>query len=288
LERELLDMAKSRFQQRWGPPETWPDYYLVRARLTVAVTLLRRLLEPSAGTAEYLAESALVDPDTVLWGIPDLVVRSPDLHAVVDYKTGRAHESESGQVRDTYSTQMHLYAYLEFKVSGEWPTRTLILSLEEGLVDIETGPQISLKYIDSALKTVAAYNDAVPATPPASPSARVCRYCRFVSRCDPFWQAAPEVASDGYTAVRGTIERIKSTPLGGYTIEVQASPESGFIAPALTIRRVDPVVHPIVAALEPGDAVCVTNLYIAEQERSINPEWRLGSLAELIRIDGGW
>jgi hypothetical protein len=283
LQRDREQFATREADDRWGPPESWNDYYLVRARLSITAGKLRAILETCDTHAEYIVETPLADPDTILWGIPDLVVRSPALHAVIDYKTGRARDPDSQDIRESYETQMHLYAYLEFKESGAWPDRSLILSFQDGVVDVEVGPTISMPYVDDALERVASYNRAAPCIPPASPSVVACAFCHYVPRCQPFWQAAPDLASEGLVAVLGVITRIASTPLGGYTIDIQPTRNSHFDEKVI-IRRIDPTVHDLAGDLKVGEVICATHLYCMNDEDLARAEWRLGKLGELSPI----
>lgn len=270
----------------FGPPESWTSYYLVQARLSVAAERLKEVLEGCGNDAEFLTETPITDPDTVLWGIPDLIVRSPNLHGLVDYKTGGVFEPDSRELRDSYRTQMHIYAYLEFKESGMWPEKWLLLSLQDGLVELEADHKSAKDSVGAALKAVAAYNQGTPSTPSATPSGRTCRYCSFVARCGPFWDEVEEIAAEGFAAARGTVTRVSSTPLGGYAVDIRV-PHGSHLGEKLTIRRIEPEAHPLAEQIKVGDRVCMTHLYATGGQEDNHSEWRLRTYGTLSLLESG-
>ena len=113
--KALFQSAHPLVRAKFGNQERLPFYYLYRARATRIASQMRRVHSRIATSEDAqghrrrrLAESTLNSRDQVIRGRPDLIDVADA--AVVDYKTGSAHDSQ--QPTDSEARQLKLYAYL--------------------------------------------------------------------------------------------------------------------------------------------------------------------------------
>jgi len=241
----------------------WPGYQLKRARLFHVAGRLREFLGVLPRDAQLLVEQPLTAADGRLYGRPDLVIRSPGQHQIIDYKSGGVIDRDSKQPREVYVRQLQLYAFLEHEASGEWPATAHLVPLQGSPVEIDVDPDACTGLATQALQALDAYNDSVPATQPASPTPENCRWCSYPIICSAFWDRCDEAWAPAIAAAAGVVTHAFATPLGGMTAELQVT--AGSLAePSIVIKNIDASEHVDAARLAPGVEVAAVGL-VADQ-----------------------
>jgi CRISPR/Cas system-associated exonuclease Cas4 (RecB family) len=219
--------------------DTWPGYQLKRALLKYFVGSLRELLRALPADSEMLAEQQLRSTDGILWGRPDLIIRSAETVCLVDYKTGKTGGSEDMSSRSLFERQLQMYAYLEHEETGRWPDRADLLLLEGKAVEVSVRSGDCERLARDAKERLAAYNALASGPPVSVPSPKNCLYCPFSVSCPDFWAACDTSWADaGLLAAAGQATRVFDTPLGGVTVQLVS--EVGSLAGKLvTIEGLD-------------------------------------------------
>ncbi len=261
-------------------PERWPSYELKRARLRNCVRRLHELVGSLPPDRELVTEETLTVRDGRLQGRPDLLVRSAEVHMVVDYKTGAVFEADGETPKEAYKRQLQLYALMEAETVGTWPTRAELLPLHGPPVVVEVEPSECLTVADRALELLDQYNRSVPAQQPATVSLETCPDCFFASGCPAFWTEVDGSYAARVLAIAGPVVAIRRTPLGGVTLTIDR--ESGSVGEtSVVVRNIDPRIHALTEELSVGDLVTVVGL----RDEAGRPTYRLRPLGRLQRLD---
>ena len=266
--------------EQWGPAESWPSFHARRARLQVAAIRLKQILGDITEDVDLLTEHTLRSDRPPLIGQPDLIVRGPSTGLVVDYKSGVATDHRTGELREDYRRQLHLYAYLENAETGKWPSAAILLPFKGSPVVVDVDPAESTRTAELAEATRQEYNNRVPGPQPAEPSASACRYCSSIPDCAAHWSVADRIASEGFVTISGLIIKTHVSLHGGVTLslEVERGPET-CIGP-LTVERIDPVEHRAVGLAQPSAGIVATGLYQRRQHgdnQTAKSSWRISS-----------
>jgi CRISPR/Cas system-associated exonuclease Cas4 (RecB family) len=236
---------------RFGAPEDWPKFELKRARLLRLTRRLRDLLDALPDDVTLATEMPLSACEGRLYGVADLVVRSPRSHKIVDYKTGTVVDRLSGEVREAYKRQLQMYAYLEAETFGTWPETAHLLPLEGQPVEIEVDPEACAALAEEAIDLLEEFNADTPGPQPGSPGPAACESCHFVAMCPAFWDAYATGWGDDLVAAAGTVLRVRSSPLGGITLDLETSADED-ARNLLVIRNIDPEGVPVAGMAVPG------------------------------------
>jgi len=247
-------------------PRKWRGYQLKRARLFQIAGRLRAFLDALPPGTQILTEEPLSAHDGLLFGRADLIIRNPDRHQIVDYKSGSVLDHETNLPREAYVRQLQLYAYLEHAASSSWPSSAHLFPLHGAPVEIEVDPQACSALAAEALAALRTYNEVVPAVQPAAPSPVHCQWCPAATICSPFWNACDETWAPNVRAAAGTVSRAFATELGGITIHVHPAAGSIGIEP-LVIKNIDQRTFEQAREVAVGDEVAATGL-IADEHGS--------------------
>jgi hypothetical protein len=222
----------------WPPPARWPYY---AARKVATRRLCERIVSarpPSAEgrggeRAQTLREQRQQAYDGKLRGRADVIRRFPEAE-IEDYKTGTLFESEDGEVKAHYRTQMLLYAVLEHEATGVWPKRATLVPLQGDPVVIEIDPGEATAAAEAAMTALSDYNRTVehgtPAIELASPSPDVCTFCPHAIECPAFWsEAEPSWLERGVVAVAGPIHDREESRLSTFNVKVMRA--AGSVGP---------------------------------------------------------
>jgi CRISPR/Cas system-associated exonuclease Cas4 (RecB family) len=252
---EAEQLASTRGTARLGSPDQWPDYQLRRAQLRHAAGALREVAL-SVGTATQIqAEAPLASADGRLGGWADFVLRGRDGEVVIDLKTGGARDQ---LVAESHDRQIQLYAFMLHEEEGVWPRRGLVMSLVDGITEVDVSPRACQEVAANALALLDAYNAVVPGPQPASPSAATCGSCPYATKCGDFWTACgPDWASQ-MLALQGRVIR----HAGDGPISVWVRPTAGSVSDSreIAIRAIDTLAHPGATALSVGSEVWAVGL----------------------------
>lgn len=253
-------------------PTSWAGYELKRARAFTAFQSLAQRLREISNRAEILTEVDLASSDGHLRGRADLVIRGPDSHLIIDYKTGTI-TNPSGDVKINYKQQLQLYAYLEMQQTGAWPDAAILIPLDGPEVRVDICPADCERLAAEAEQRLAAYVSFGDEKQPASPSAGHCRMCPYTGVCDAFWSVVDDSWQPDLLAVDGEILSITRGALPVASLSVRAYAGSCG-SEEVTIRRIDLLQHPIVASLQPGDRIRLIGLRFEPARRTFAaPLW---------------
>jgi len=223
---------------------------LTRARLGKVAARIAALLAELPAGAELLTEQRLVAAEGTLVGQIDLIVRSPNQHLVLDYKTGSVTEAGADRPKERYRRQLMLYACLEQAAIDAWPDRAILMPFGGEPVVIDIIPAECEALLEEALAAVAEWTTWVDSPPPARPSPDACRWCPYAARCGAFWSAVDASWGSELLAARGIVKTKATAPLGGVTVTVDS--DQGSLVDTVRLRNADPEEHPALAAVEPG------------------------------------
>lgn len=255
--------------RRFGPPERWPGYHLVRAMALLRARQVKttpRWPGPSGAARGRGAgrEQWLSGANGRLVGRPDLIRDG----AITDYKTGDVHEhGDSNLAKASYVRQLQIYAFLVKECMGIWSTRGVLLPMEGPPVEIELEPAACERVAADALELLARYNREIQAggtaAALASPSPEACRWCPYQILCPAFWEIAGDfwIEPIGAAAVGGPASASPWPIHGGaaFALALYADQGTGpFGAIALAPLSVE--VHTSLAQVQAGTQVRTTGL----------------------------
>jgi len=205
--------------RRFGRPEQWPAYYLMRQRaLATSKDLAARRPrkgDSASGTARKASQSehTYVARGGKLIGRPDRL----EGDVVIEYKSSLpgADDPES-EATERYARQVRIYAAIIAEARGSWPTRGLIAGASGRRLEIEINPNACDAEADRAVAELDAWNDTLRKTSApsdiASPSDDVCAWCRFQTICPAFWawmRTRPSSPFPGPAAAEGAAADIE-------------------------------------------------------------------------------
>ena len=193
----------------------------------------------SIDPVDCLPEEELVSSDGVLGGTADLVLlRESDL-VIIDHKTGIV--TSEGLPKGAYERQIRIYAGLASERFGRPASRGILMSMREGVVDVDVSDALVERDVAAARAALADYNARVPGEQPGRPAPAVCVWCPHKGRCDAFWSSVttewvgevgecfevcltrpPERAANGLGAVGG--EAVSGTAARGSHVIVSEIP----------------------------------------------------------------
>jgi RecB family exonuclease len=248
---------------------------LAHARLRKTCGRVAQLLTRAPVDADIVTEASLEAANGRLAGRIDLIIRSSELHLVVDYKTGSATEI-NGNLKERFRRQLMLYACLEAERNG-WPQRAQLLPLGREAIEIAIEPSECLELLAEALESLDRWQARVGEAPLAFPAPEACGRCPYAAGCPAMWDARSDDWDESFAAVSGRLSASSSTPLGGITISLRA--ERGSTVGDVTVRNIDAQQHPCLVDAESGDEVSMIGLRPGQAEGV----WTLASWARSYR-----
>lgn len=256
---------------RWGiDPRRWPGFALKRARLARVAERLAHLLG-NVPPDEVLAEVDYSAFDGRMRGRADLVVNAPSLHAVADYKTGRAVD-EGHEPLPAFQRQVRLYCAMEEERSGSFPELGWLIPFDGPIVEVQVDSARCRALADEALDAFARYNNQAPGQQPGFVSTDNCPTCPYAPICPEFWRTPREGLPEGAEAVRGVAREVRRVELGGVSVLVEPSTSTIETTDPILVRNIPQKDHPAVEAATEGAQVSLVGL-VAEEERGT---YRLG------------
>jgi RecB family exonuclease len=231
---------------------------LALARLRKVAARMAEFLRQAPPGAEFLVEEELVAADGRLYGRVDLIVRSREMHVIVDYKTGSLLEPGTDQLKASYERQLMLYACLEEEASAEWPEKALLVPFGAEPVTVRIDPAACLQLLKEVLAALERWQTWVSTTPPANASPETCGWCPFAARCPEFWAACNPNWTEEVIAMRGSVTSATTTPLGGVTLLLDSS--EGSVVGTAAIRNVARSEFPELESIGAGQGVALVGL----------------------------
>lgn len=265
--------------KRYGPPESWPGYHLVRA---MALVRARELVASDPGKNGSTATGESPSPawrEREFSGAEGRIIGRPDVvrpGEVIDFKTGAVLEDEDlEEVRPAYMRQLRLYAFLVKETLGWWPQRAVLMPMTGPPVAIEIDPAECEAEAVEAIRLLEEYNTALnrgaDVVDLASPSPEACRWCPFQLLCPAFWSAlGPDWKQEFCSgAVAGTAMERPRAIHGGAALSLSITAVQGTEPPSerISLSPLDPSIHSDLLRVQAGDRVRVTGLYRRADDR---------------------
>jgi RecB family exonuclease len=250
---------------------------LALARLRKVAARMAEFLRQAPFDAVVLAEQELTAADGRLYGRVDLIVRSPEMHVIVDYKTGSFHEPGTQQLKTSYQRQLMLYACLEAEASGAWPEKALLVPFGAEPVTLDVDPNACLQLLGEVVAALEQWQRWLGSPPPANPSAVTCGLCPFAAHCSAFWASCNPDWANELIAMRGPVSSATTTRLGGTTLLLDSA--SGSVLGKAAIRNVDPNEFAEFASIGIGQVIALVGLRRDPDEGAFTT--RSGTRAEL-------
>lgn len=257
---------------RFGTPERWPGYHLIRAMALLRAAGVVKDAQASAGAAGSSdADSSSSGHERWLSAAGGRIVGRPDVlrgDAVIDYKTGDVFEDgENEPVKASYVRQLQLYAFLVKETTGSWPRRGVLLPMEGAPVEVSLDPATCKQIAQEALDRLEKYNEVISAggeaSRLASPSPSSCRWCAYQLICPAFWRAASEEWRDhgGSAAVGGPASSVPVPIHGGSARALPLAVDEGTEGSGeVDLAPLQPASHTALAGVHQGTRVRVVGL----------------------------
>ena len=215
----------------------------------------------------YGQEIPVQSSDSLVRGTIDAVIQEDGTGIIIqDYKSGSLVELEDGNEfhpKESYQTQMKMYAGLYAENFGEWPASLELVSLTGERRGVPFTKNDCSNLLDDAKATLRWINETVENHPGsllpsilASPSPEACVFCQFRPACGPYRIAVAKQGRERWPLdVIGTVESL--TRLGNSKMMLSLTTDIGSVKiPGLSSGER----HPALLALEPGEMAGVFNL----------------------------
>lgn len=224
------------------PPDEWPAFQLTRSRtIRRGLRLTQRApaaqpsemhgaqkdvprAQRSAQPAGIGVEVHMEDPGSILHGRADRIERVGSATRVVDLKSGM----HQGEPKGDQLRQLHLYAVLVHRTTGQWPAEIAIENASGELFALPLNPQDAEESLETVVAAVDRFNDAASGAGSfsASPDESTCRWCPYRAVCEPYWDA---VAADwGHASVLGSVIEMGTDDQGAHvTIRIRNPSDLG-------------------------------------------------------------
>lgn len=204
-------------QQAWSPAPVppvsrWDGFAITRSR--VLRHMSSRVWYRQPGVAEPAAANApkveveIIDYDSGIKGVPDLIECRQGAWWLIDLKTG----VQQAEASEAQATQLRLYAHLFRKQRGSLPDHLAVVTASGGEFEVELSEALVNEAVAAVLASREAFNAAIEANSIlglAKPSAKSCGWCAYRPVCDSFFGA-----QEDDWPVRNTLQGVVETVRG--------------------------------------------------------------------------
>ncbi|MFA6126368.1 MAG: PD-(D/E)XK nuclease family protein [Bacteroidales bacterium] len=273
IQKEYDRSRLHQWDKRFGPPESWPGYYVTASLAVIRAMELTKKetsretvrAQNSTNKIEFI-ERNFAGSNGRIVGRPDVVSRDE----VVDFKSGEIFEERGEkEIKKSYIRQLRIYAFLVRETLGWWPMRGVLLPMGGARIEVDLKPNECLKEAEDAIRLLEEYNNSiVKGRDPvvlASPSSTNCRWCPFQLYCPAFWNSIdPNWANDlSSGSIRGRANEKASPIHNALAFSLSIHVDRGTITANqhISLFPLDPLVHPDVAQVQAGDLLHVTGLF---------------------------
>lgn len=266
--------------RRFGPPTSWPGYYLAKASVTLQAKTILLARQSAAATRrdhdrqrmdvqEIYRERRFSAYGGKLVGRPDVVRPSE----IVDFKSGSLVEFDQGHGSETikaaYVRQLRIYGFLVHEALGCWIQNGLLVPAIGPPVQIQLTPPDCETEASEAVGLLDHYNNLILSNVTAhrfsAPSPTNCKWCPYKILCPSFWGAATAdwTGSLDAAAVEGTVLELPRPIHGGVARSLSLSLRAGSeICRDITVAPINPSIHGLIDGLTVGEIVRVAGLRI--------------------------
>ena len=275
LEEASADMSHSLLERHLSPLErSVPDIEVLRIRTTrMALDVARKSQPPPRKNSSHVIppsyghEIRVQSADSLVRGTIDTVIREEGTGIILqDYKSGSIVELGNGEklnYRESYQTQMKMYAGLYAEKFGEWPAYLELVSLTGERQGVPFTEIDCSTLLDEAKATLSWINETIENNPSsslpsilASPSREACAFCQFRPGCESYLLMVEELGEGQWPIdVIGMVESVKRLGNSKMMLSLASGTDSVKIPGLSSGYR-----HPVLMTLQPGDMVGVFNL----------------------------
>ena len=132
------------------------------------------------------------------------------------------------------------------------------MPLDGPVVEITVDPVACDRVADFAVAQLIAYNADTPGPQAATPSPTTCGRCSASCQCPEFWAAYKPEWAPQLLALKGEIESLSVTPLGGTAMAIRV--QAGVGSPVAHLRGLDESQYRDLAGVTVGDNVAAVGL----------------------------
>ena len=178
-----------------------------------------KLKERSKGT-RILSEKWLESKDSKIGGRADLIVLSDLENKISDYKTGKILQEE-GDIKEVYSTQLKLYAYLFKETYDKYPDILTIIDLEKTEYPIEFSSEECEELAVRSKEILSRINENVikgDLSKIANPNIDNCSRCLYRPACEYYWSLQVMESESRFVDVRGTLKDLRQFRNGNINV----------------------------------------------------------------------
>ena len=199
------------------------DVYITRRHSAVR----HAVREPSAKGAggasrgRQLSEAGIVSSDGLIKGSMDALYFSGDAIDIIDRKSGDV--TRDGVLRESYVTQLKLYAGLVHEVEGIMPRSLALIDGAFSRYEVNFTPGEVIALYSAAKDWLGAIREEVSSRPGnlaslADPRPNNCKNCQLRPNCRPYWEAARQGAQGFPVDFASTVETVEALPNKSYVI----------------------------------------------------------------------
>lgn len=199
------------------------DVYVTRRHSAVRHAVREPSAKGTGGTrgARQLSEEGIESSDGLIKGSMDAVYFSGDAIDVIDRKSGDV--TRDGVLRESYVTQLKLYAGLIYDVEGIMPRSLALIDGAFHRYEVDFTPDEVMALYSAAKEWLGAIREEVSSRPGnlaslADPRPSNCKNCQLRPNCRPYWEAARQGAQGYPMDFASTVETIEALPNNSYII----------------------------------------------------------------------
>ena len=255
-------------------PKTWPYYQVKRISTILDVVKMVNDYEPHTGSSstETRSEVWLSGHGGLIVGQADVIHIGKDGAEIIDYKTGRIFESDESSddvsaLKPAYERQLLIYSDLYHEMSGEWPIRATISSLNEGSYSMTPDPAKAEEISSDAIKLLERFNDqATTDSFEASPSEDACQYCQFKAICPDYLQISEVTWRSNGTYIRGTVTEVDEA---GFWIRLTGVTGNTERAELVVVQ----IPQTLIGSIKTGFILSLSGLFEREERETLDFRW---------------
>lgn len=225
--------------------------------------------DSSEAHASASFETWVASRDGSVGGYIDRVRETPDGPVLVDYKSGTITEKGTeATVKESYQTQLKLYAALYAETFGQWPVGLEIVPMEGMSQAVLFAPDACLTLLNETHETLVRINRAIAQSAGAArrtqadewlanPHPLACNSCPYRPVCGAYHRARPGDDNEWPVDVWGRVASIQ--PLGNNRTGLTLVSESGATMRVRSLCRSSDR-HPALGHIKTGDHIAAYNL----------------------------
>lgn len=168
-----------------------------------------------SSTTRQLSEEGIESSDGLIKGSMDAVYFNGDVIDIIDRKSGDV--TREGLLRESYVTQLKLYAGLVHDVEGIMPRSLALIDGAFNRYEVDFTPDEVMALYSSAKEWLGAIREEVLSRPGnlaslADPRPSNCKNCQLRPNCRPYWEAVRQGAQGFPMDFTFTVETVEVLP----------------------------------------------------------------------------